>query len=71
MPRSRKVNLERVQASLDVVCPKCGKKISPAEARHGIIARWRKVIIVSAATGSLSTNMVPARVKILETREGP
>jgi hypothetical protein len=68
---ARKVNLEKVLASLNTVCPKRGKKISPAEARHGIIARWRKVIIVSAATGSLSTNMVPARVRILETRQGP
>jgi ribosomal protein L37AE/L43A len=34
MPRSRKVNLEKVQASLDAVCPKCGKSISPAEVRR-------------------------------------
>jgi predicted RNA-binding Zn-ribbon protein involved in translation (DUF1610 family) len=31
---SRKVNLEKVQASLDAVCPKCGKAISPAEVRR-------------------------------------
>jgi predicted RNA-binding Zn-ribbon protein involved in translation (DUF1610 family) len=31
---ARKINLEKVQASLDTVCPKCGKVISPAERRH-------------------------------------
>ena len=30
----RKVNLENVLASLDAVCPKCSKTISPAEVRH-------------------------------------
>jgi hypothetical protein len=30
----RKVNLEKVQASLDAVSPKCGKAISPAEVRR-------------------------------------
>jgi predicted RNA-binding Zn-ribbon protein involved in translation (DUF1610 family) len=34
MPRSRKINLERVRASLDAVCPKCGKVIPPAEVRR-------------------------------------
>ncbi len=34
MSRSRKINLDKVQASLDVVCPKCGKAISPAEIRR-------------------------------------
>jgi ribosomal protein S27AE len=34
MPRSRKINLEKVLASLDAVCPKCGKLISPAEVRR-------------------------------------
>ena len=29
MPSSRKVNLEKVQASLDAVCPKCGRMIPP------------------------------------------
>ena len=24
MPRSRKINLDKVRASLDAVCPKCG-----------------------------------------------
>jgi len=33
MPSSRK-NLQKVQASLDAVCPKCGKVISPAEVRR-------------------------------------
>ncbi len=31
---ARKINLAKVQASLDAVCPKCGKKISPAEVRR-------------------------------------
>ena len=31
---TRKINLAKVQASLDAVCPKCGKKITPAERRH-------------------------------------
>jgi ribosomal protein L37AE/L43A len=31
---ARKVNLEKVQASLDKLCPKCGKLISPAEVRR-------------------------------------
>jgi ribosomal protein L37AE/L43A len=30
----RRINLDKVQASLDAVCPKCGKKISPAEVRR-------------------------------------
>jgi hypothetical protein len=34
MPRSRKINREKVQASLDKVCPKCGALISPAEVRR-------------------------------------
>jgi ribosomal protein S27AE len=34
VPKSRKVNLEKVQASLDKVCPKCGKVISPPEVRR-------------------------------------
>jgi DNA-directed RNA polymerase subunit RPC12/RpoP len=34
MPRSRKINLEKVQASLDAVCPKCGALIPPAEVRR-------------------------------------
>ena len=31
---TRKLNLDKVQASLDKVCPKCGKAISPAEVRR-------------------------------------
>jgi hypothetical protein len=34
MPSSRKINLEKVRASLDVVCPKCGRAIPPAEVRR-------------------------------------
>jgi predicted RNA-binding Zn-ribbon protein involved in translation (DUF1610 family) len=29
MPRSRKINLEKVRASLDKTCPKCGFTITP------------------------------------------
>jgi len=28
------LNLEKVQASLDAVCPKCGKVITPAEVQR-------------------------------------
>jgi len=31
MPRLRKIDLEKVQASLNAVCLKCRKSISPAE----------------------------------------
>ena len=31
MPRAKRVDLEKVLASLDTACPKCGKAISPAE----------------------------------------
>jgi hypothetical protein len=34
MAGSRKINLERVRASLDKVCPKCGSLIPPAEVRR-------------------------------------
>jgi ribosomal protein S27AE len=34
MPRARKINLEKVRASLDTVCPKCGSLILPAEVRR-------------------------------------
>jgi hypothetical protein len=29
MPRSRKINLEKVRTSLDKTCPKCGFTITP------------------------------------------
>ena len=34
MPRARKINREKVLASLDAVCPRCGKVITPAEVRR-------------------------------------
>jgi len=34
MASSRKINLEKVRASLDAACPKCGKLIPPAEVRR-------------------------------------
>jgi ribosomal protein S27AE len=34
MPRSRKINLERVRASLDAVCPKCGALLLSADVRR-------------------------------------
>jgi predicted RNA-binding Zn-ribbon protein involved in translation (DUF1610 family) len=32
--RARRINLEKVLASVDAVCPKCGKLISPVEVRR-------------------------------------
>jgi ribosomal protein S27AE len=34
MPSRKKINLEKVRASLDAVCPKCGNLIPPAEVRR-------------------------------------
>jgi predicted RNA-binding Zn-ribbon protein involved in translation (DUF1610 family) len=34
MPRSRKINQDKVQASLDTPCPKCGFSITPAQIRR-------------------------------------
>jgi ribosomal protein S27AE len=34
MPSRKKINLEKVLASLDKVCPKCGHVISPAEVKR-------------------------------------
>jgi len=34
MPSARKINLEKVRAALDAVCPKCRKVIPPAEVRR-------------------------------------
>jgi hypothetical protein len=34
MPSSRKINLEKVRASLATVCPKCGGLIAPADVRR-------------------------------------
>ena len=34
MPRARKTNLEKVLASLDTICPKCKKIITPAETQR-------------------------------------
>jgi hypothetical protein len=31
MPKARKINLEKVLASLNTICPKCEKVITPAE----------------------------------------
>jgi hypothetical protein len=31
MPRKPKIDLETVRACLDMVCPKCGHRIRPAE----------------------------------------
>jgi hypothetical protein len=38
-PRSRKINLKKVQASLNAVCPKCGRLIPPAEVRRNDFER--------------------------------
>jgi predicted RNA-binding Zn-ribbon protein involved in translation (DUF1610 family) len=34
MPRKPKINLEKVRAALDTLCPKCGKTIPPAEVQR-------------------------------------
>jgi predicted RNA-binding Zn-ribbon protein involved in translation (DUF1610 family) len=34
MPRSKKIDLAKVLAALDTVCPKCGKTIPPAEVQR-------------------------------------
>jgi RNase P subunit RPR2 len=34
MPRSKKIDLEKVLACLDTVCPKCGKTITPAKVQR-------------------------------------
>jgi hypothetical protein len=34
MPRSRKVNLEKVKASRDKTCPKCGAAITPERVKR-------------------------------------
>jgi hypothetical protein len=34
MPSKQKINLAKVQASLDIPCPKCGHSIPPAEIRR-------------------------------------
>jgi ribosomal protein S27AE len=34
MVSRKKINLEKVLASLDTICPKCGKVITPAEVKR-------------------------------------
>jgi predicted RNA-binding Zn-ribbon protein involved in translation (DUF1610 family) len=34
MPRSRKINLEKVLATLDAKCPKCGVTITPDQVKR-------------------------------------
>jgi ribosomal protein S27AE len=34
MPRSRKINLEKVLASLNTTCPKCGFAITPDQIKR-------------------------------------
>jgi ribosomal protein S27AE len=34
MVSRKKINLEKVLASLDTICPKCGKVITPVEVRR-------------------------------------
>jgi hypothetical protein len=34
MPRSRKINLEKVQASLDKTCPNCAFTITPDQVKR-------------------------------------
>jgi ribosomal protein S27AE len=41
MPRSKKIDLEKVLACMDTVCPKCGRRISPAELQRIDFTRVR------------------------------
>ena len=34
MPRNKRIDLSKVLACLDTVCPKCGKTITPAEVQR-------------------------------------
>jgi ribosomal protein S27AE len=34
MPRKQKINLEKVRASLNTLCPKCGYAITPDKIRR-------------------------------------
>ena len=34
MPTNKKIDFEKVWASLDTTCPKCGRTITPAEVRR-------------------------------------
>jgi predicted RNA-binding Zn-ribbon protein involved in translation (DUF1610 family) len=34
MPHKPKINLEKVRAALDTVCPKCRRRIPPAEVQR-------------------------------------
>jgi ribosomal protein S27AE len=34
MPQKQKINLGKVMASLETICPKCGHSIAPAELRR-------------------------------------
>jgi predicted RNA-binding Zn-ribbon protein involved in translation (DUF1610 family) len=34
MPKKSKINLEKVMAALNTVCPKCGVTITPAQIRR-------------------------------------
>jgi ribosomal protein S27AE len=34
MPRKQKINMEKVLACQDTVCPKCGHRIPPAEVQR-------------------------------------
>jgi predicted RNA-binding Zn-ribbon protein involved in translation (DUF1610 family) len=41
MPRSRTIDMEKVLACMDTVCPKCGRRISPAEVQRIDFTRVR------------------------------
>jgi ribosomal protein S27AE len=34
MPKKQKINLEKALASMNTLCPKCGRVIQPAEIRR-------------------------------------
>jgi predicted RNA-binding Zn-ribbon protein involved in translation (DUF1610 family) len=41
MVSRKKINLAKVMASLDTICPKCGKVITPAEMQRGDFERMK------------------------------
>ncbi len=41
MPRSRKIDMAKVLACMDTVCPKCGKEIMPADVQRTEFERMK------------------------------
>jgi ribosomal protein S27AE len=56
MVSRKKINLEKVLASLDTICPKCGKVITPAEVQRVDFERMK-----CPACGELFTHGAPKK----------